>query len=150
MHFLSSSSIIFFSLFCCSWAGNPPFALLPVVQANVFRDRVVGLAGLISESGGGLAEVSGGGVKRSKTGVGGGGSGRSRMSWGSKRGTGSGGGTSCKSRSTLFLSIHKSCTGPSSGWSKPWSCVSASDVDLPPVKIHKSVKKFNNIGSKHS
>lgn len=110
---------------------------------------MVGLARLISESGEGLAEESDGGVECSKTGVGGGGSGRSRMSWGSKRETGSGGGTSCKSRSTLFLSIHKSCTGSSSGWTKPGSHGSAGDDDLLPVKRHKECK-FSNNGRKHS
>lgn len=108
-----------------------------MVQGIVFRARVAGLVGLMTESGGGLAERSDGGVECSKTGVGGGGSGRSRMSWGSKKETGSGGGTSCKSRSALILSIHKSCTGSSPGCTKPGSHGSAGDDDLLPVKRHK-------------
>lgn len=78
MHFLSSSSIIFFSLSFGSWASDSPFSLFPVVRGIVFRVRVLILFGLMAESGGGLTE-SGGSVERSKTGVGGGGSGRSRM-----------------------------------------------------------------------
>lgn len=142
MHFLSSSSIIFFSLSLGSWAGDPPFSLLPVVRGTAFRARVVGRAGLMAESGEGLAEESDEDVRCSKTGVGGGGRGRSRMSWGSKRGTGSGGGTSCKSRSALFLSICsvQSCTGSASGWTKPGSLGSAGDDDLLPVKRHKECK----------
>lgn len=149
MHFFSSSSIIFFSLSSGSWSDDSPFSLFPVVRGIVFSARAMGLAELISERGRGLAEESDGSVACSKTGVGGGGSGRSRMSWGSKRETGSGGGTSCKSSSVLFLSIYKSCTGSSSGWTKPGSQESARDDDLLPVKRYKECKLSNN-GSKHS
>lgn len=132
MHFLSSSSIICFSL--PSGSGDPPFSLIPVIWGIVFRARVVGLARLKAGSREGLVEELDGGVECSRTDVGGGGSGRSRMSWGSKRGTGSGGGTSFKSMSALILSKYKSSTGLFSGWIKAETHVSTGDDDLLPVK----------------
>lgn len=91
---------------------------------------MVDLNGLVTER---LVEELDRGLECSKIGVGGGGSGRSRMSCGSKRETGSGGGTSCKSRSALFLSIHKCCTGSSYGWTNPGPHVNAGDSVLLPV-----------------
>lgn len=72
--------------------------------------------------------------------MGGGGSGRSGLSGGDRGGPGSSGGTSCRSGSTLIMSLHCSSTGSSPGLStSSASQMHGVDDTLSPVDRHKRV-----------